>query len=188
MAPHTGEAVDVPFDVAQISGKVFGLDELECFNYIRVPIWINDVTHFRLVWGNRAACRMWKVERMSDVDLSDASPQTRAYLQGQLESWLNGATRTMPYVQRTLYPKGEAVTGQLSHAPINVRFGASDDNGRSAVGRASEPVSNLTLRPSLVRTCLVLSFTTQGTEAMHDARARECFRLCESRFWMYAIP
>lgn len=95
------------------------------WSLIEDPIWVFDLDHYRVVWGNDAAIELWKASTLEDLqarDLSDSSDVAKARLGEFADGFAQGKTFETNW---TLYPRKEAV---------QVRFrcrGVHDVDGRT---------------------------------------------------------
>lgn len=80
---------------------------------IEDPVWVFDLDHYRIVWGNDAAVELWKSSSLADLqvrDLSDSSDVAKARLGEFSDGFARGKTFETNW---TLYPRKE---------PVQVRF------------------------------------------------------------------
>lgn len=92
---------------------------------IEDPIWVFDLDHYRVVWGNDAAIELWKASTLADLqvrDLSDSSDVAKA----RLGEFADGFAQSKTFETNwTLYPRKE---------PVQIRFrcrGVDDVDGRT---------------------------------------------------------
>ncbi|MEP4379431.1 MAG: PAS domain-containing sensor histidine kinase [Alphaproteobacteria bacterium] len=87
--------------------------DTEGWSLIGVPIWVFDLDHHRVLWGNEAAVEFWRAESLAELqarDMSNVSDVTHSRLREYADRFSRDESVDAAW---TLYPKGEPVTVRL---------------------------------------------------------------------------
>jgi len=112
-----------------------GVEQLQV---IGIPIWVFDVDHSRVVWGNPLALKHWNAESLEELTARDMSEDMSAAVKTRLQQIRSDCLTTgkCHYEEWTLYPNNAPVTARICFSV----FGLQDNRTALLVQVVSEVI------------------------------------------------